>query len=303
MLTIPSYAALTARLAAATGWAVAEVERQVFPDGEAYQRIVTPVRERPVVLVAGTASDADTLRAYDLASAAVRWGAQRLTWVVPYFGYQTMERAVRPQEAVVAKARATLIGSLPSAPLGNQVVLVDLHASGIAYYFEASTPAFHVYGKSLVFEAARAFAGDEDFVLAAPDAGRAKWVQSLADDLQVPVSFASKRRYQDGGTRVTGLDADVRGQTVVIYDDMIRSGSTLLGAARAFREAGATRCFAVTTHLVLPASASDDLFVDGLLDGVAGSDTHPRAEALRYDARYRVSSIAPALAEWLQAQS
>jgi len=275
----------------------------VFADGEAYQRIVTPVRERPVVLVAGTPSDTDTLRAYDLANAAVRWGAQRLTWVVPYFGYQTMERAVRPQEAVVAKARATLIGSLPSAPLGNQVVLVDLHASGIAYYFEASTPAFHVYGKSLVFEAARAFAGDGDFVLAAPDAGRAKWVQSLADDLQVPVSFASKRRYQDGGTRVTGLDADVRGQTVVIYDDMIRSGSTLLGAARAFREAGAARCFAVTTHLVLPGSASDDLFADGLLDGVAGSDTHPRAEALRDDPRYRVRSIAPALAEWLQAQS
>lgn len=275
----------------------------MFADGEAYQRIVTPVRERPVVLVAGTPSDTDTLRAYDLANAAVRWGAQRLTWVVPYFGYQTMERAVRPQEAVVAKARATLIGSLPSAPLGNQVVLVDLHASGIAYYFEASTPAFHVYGKSLVFEAARAFAGDGDFVLAAPDAGRAKWVQSLADDLQVPVSFASKRRYQDGGTRVTGLDADVRGQTVVIYDDMIRSGSTLLGAARAFREAGAARCFAVTTHLVLPGSASDDLFADGLLDGVAGSDTHPRAEALRDDPRYRVRSIAPALAEWLQAQS
>ena len=230
----------------------------------------------------------------------MRWGARRLTWVVPYFGYQTMERAVRPQESVVAKARARLISSIPAAPEGNRVVLVDLHAAGIAYYFEGSTPAFHVYGKSLVFEAARAFAGSDPFVLAAPDAGRTKWVQSLADDLQVPASFASKRRDAGGGTRVTGLDADVRGQTVVIYDDMIRSGSTLHGAARAYRDAVAIRCFSVTTHLVLPPGAREALFADGLLAGVAGSDTHPRAESVTDDPRFTVRSIAPVLGRWLQ---
>ncbi|MEZ6186095.1 MAG: ribose-phosphate diphosphokinase [Planctomycetota bacterium] len=300
LLSIPSYAGLAERLAAATGWAQAEVERKTFSDGETYQRIVTPLREHPVVLVAGTASERDTLLAYDLASAAVRWGASRLTWVLPYFGYQTMERAVRPQESVVAKSRATLIASLPTAPLGNRVLLLDLHAAGIAYYFDAGTPAFHLYGKSLVFEAAREFADGGPFVLAAPDAGRAKWVESLADDLGVPVAYASKRRGADGTTRVTGLDADVRDQVVVIYDDMIRSGSTLLGAARAFLEAGASRCYAVTTHLVLPEGAPERLFADGLLQGVAGTDSHPRAQGVAHDPRFRVRSVAPLLARWLQ---
>ena len=305
VLSIPSYEPLAARIAAATGHPQGIVERRTFADGEVYQRLETPVRGRDVILVAGTATDADMLLAYDLACAIVQWGAQRLTWLVPYFGYMTMERAVRPGEVVTAKTRAALMSAVPRSPQGNQVVLLDLHAPGIPHYFGDDVRAFHVYGKELVFESARAMAGSEaDFVLAAPDAGRAKWVQSLANELGVDVALAYKRRVGDGKVRLTGVDAKVAGRVVVIYDDMVRTGSTLIEAAQAFRAAGAERVHAVCTHLVLPGDALERLVGPGVLggppvlDGLAGTDSHPRALQLAHE-KLAVRSVDRLFASWL----
>src|SRR5262245_32121420 len=299
LLTIPSYADLARRLQEAAGLEAASVERKTFPDGEKYQRIETDVRDRHVVLLAGTPSDEDILTAYDLASAIVRYGASRLTWLCPYFGYQTMERAVKPGQVVAAKTRARLRSPVPDAALGNQVVLMDLHADGIPHYFGDSVNAFHIYAKELALESARALGGG-DFILAAPDAGRAKWVQSLANELGVEVAFVYKRRISGEKTEVTGVDARVEGRTVVIYDDMIRSGSTLVEAARAYRARGARQVFAVTTHLVLPGESLERIRAASVIDGIAGTDTHPRARVLEGPGLV-VRSVAPILARWLKA--
>lgn len=297
IFSIPSYEDLARRLADETGWELGTVERREFSDGERYQRLQVDVRGRDVVLVAGTPAEGDTMLAYDLACAITRYGASRLTWALPYFGYQTMERSAKPGEVVTAKTRARLISAVPPTSRGNRVVLLDLHTAGIPFYFHDSIQAFHLYGKSLVLEAARELGGD-DFVLAAPDAGRAKWVQSLARDLGTEVAFVYKQRIGDGKVEVTGVDAKVKDRTVVIYDDMVRTGATLLRAAQAYRDAGATRCFAIATHLVLPGDAATRLLESGLLDGLAGSDSHPRARAVS-DPRIRVRSVAPLYAEWL----
>jgi ribose-phosphate pyrophosphokinase len=297
LLTIPSYEPLAERLLGHGRFEAGEVERKRFPDGERYQRIVTPVRDRDVVLVAGTATDEDTLLAYDLASAAVRLGAERLTWVCPYFGYSTMERAAKPGEVVAAKTRARLMSAVPRAARGNQVLLVDLHAAGIPHYFGDGVSAFHLYAKSLAHEAARALGGD-DFVLAAPDAGRASWVQSLAIELGVDTAFVAKRRVSGAQTDVTNVTADVAGRRVVIYDDMVRTGSTLIEAARAFRARGAREVSAVVTHLVLPGDSLAKLLAPGALDRIAGADTHPRAREVE-GPRVTVRSIAPLLGAWL----
>jgi ribose-phosphate pyrophosphokinase len=199
---------------------------------------------------------------------------------------------------VTAKTRARLLSSVPDTPDGNRILLLDLHAPGIPFYFADGVQAFHLYAKPLVLEAARAFGGD-DFVLAAPDAGRAKWVQSLANDLGVEVAFVYKRRHGDGQVEVTGVDARVRGRPVVIYDDMIRTGGTLLKAAQAYLDAGAQRCFAVTTHLVLPGDSAERLLSSGLLAGVAGTDSHPRAERASQEG-ITVRSVAPLFADWIR---
>ena len=148
-----------------------------------------------------------------------------------------------------------------------------------------------------MLEAARAFGG-EDFVLGAPDAGRAKWVQSLANDLGVLAALVTKRRLGDGVVEVTGLEGQVSGKRVVIYDDMIRTGGTLLKAAEAYLAAGATSCYAVTTHLVVPGDAAERLLASGLVAGVAGTDSHPRS-ALAKRAGCVVHSVAGLYADWL----
>src|SRR5687767_12030964 len=142
-----------------------EVEVKGFPDGERYQRILSEVNERDVVLIGGTVSDADTLELFDLACTLVSLGAQSLLLIIPYFGYSTMERAVKRGEVVTAKTRAFLLSSIPSTPLDNRVILLDLHTEGLPYYFEGKTKAIHLYAKPIIIEACRQLAGN-DFILA-----------------------------------------------------------------------------------------------------------------------------------------
>jgi ribose-phosphate pyrophosphokinase len=156
-----------------------------------------------------------------------------------------MEQAVKRGEVVTASSRAAPRPSLSPAA-GNRVLLLDLHAEGIPHYFEGEVRAVHVYGKPLVMEAARRLVPSGDFVLASTDAGRAKWVESLANDLHVPAAVVLKRRLPDGSTEIASRAASVEGKDVIVYDDMIRTGGSLLHAAKAYRDAGARRLFALT---------------------------------------------------------
>ncbi|MCB9528807.1 MAG: ribose-phosphate diphosphokinase [bacterium] len=293
----PGYEALAAALCQQLGCEGGEVERRTFPDGERYQRIVSEVEGREVVVVGGTVDDAATLSLYDLASAAVMYGARRLSLVVPYFGYATMERAVAPGEVVVAKTRARLLSHIPRAAAGNRVLLLDLHSEGIPHYFEGGTAAFHVYAKS-VLAPVMAEAGGDGFVLGSTDSGRAKWVESLANDLGVDAAVILKRRLSGSETRVTAVSASVEGRSVVIYDDMIRTGGSLIGAARAYLDAGARRLVAVATHGVLPGDSLARLRATGLFEQIVVTDSHPRAVALAGDG-LRVVPIAGCFVEHL----
>ncbi|MCB9596129.1 MAG: ribose-phosphate pyrophosphokinase [Sandaracinaceae bacterium] len=255
------------------------ITRTDFPDGERMFRIGENVDGREVVLVGGTLDDASTLELYDLATGLVTGGARRLTLVLPYFGYSTMERAVRAGEIVTAKCRARLLSSIPPASYGNRILMLDLHSEGIPHYLEGEIRGFHVYAKEIVKDAARELAG-QDFVLACTDAGRAKWVESLANDLGVTAAFIFKRRLSGAETEVLSTSAQVEGRTVVIYDDMIRTGGSLRKAALAYRDAGATRIFAIATHGVFPGDSYDRLMASGLFERIVVTDSHPRAREL-----------------------
>ena len=106
---------------------------------------------------------------------------------------------------VTAKTRARLLSSIPVAAAGNRVVLMDLHADGITHYFEGAIRPVHVYAKPVVIELLGL--GGQDFVLACTDAGRAKWVESLANEIGVPASFVLKRRLSGSQTEVTAVSA------------------------------------------------------------------------------------------------
>jgi ribose-phosphate pyrophosphokinase len=293
-----AYAYMAEAICREAGFTAGQIERRIFPDGERYQRVTTGCDDADVVLVGGTISDADTLELYDLACGLVQCGAQRLSLVIPYFGYSTMERATRDGEVVTAKTRARLLSSIPTAGRGTRVFLLDLHVDGLTHYFEGAVHPVHIYGKSIT-GAAVGRLGGTDFVLGCTDAGRAKWVESLAHDLGVEVAFVYKRRLSGARTEVAGVSAHVKGRRVIIYDDMIRTGGSLLGAAAAYRDAGATSIGVVTTHGLFCGDALDRLSASGLFSGIVSTDSHPAALGQKVPL-LSVDSVAPLFARRLE---
>jgi len=288
-----SYQYMQGEMCQATGWEVGAITRKCFADGESYYRFSTPVAGRDVVLVGGTVSAADTLELYDLACGLVHWGAARLDIVIPYFGHGTMERAEIAGEVVTAKNRSRLLSSIPAAAQGNRVFVVDLHVDAIAYYFEGNVRPTHVYARPLIADLVRDVGGD-NFVIGCTDAGRAKWVERLAQELGVTAAFVYKNRVSDRVTEVSGVSARVSNKDVVIYDDMIRTGSSLLGAAKAYLDAGASSVSAVATHGVFPGDALDQVARAGSLRKILCTNSHPRAVAMADD-RLEVTSCVPLL--------
>jgi len=292
-----AYEYLASAIARHGGWERGSVTRKTFPDGERYRRIDTDPADRDVILVGGTIDDESMLELYDLACGLVTGGAYRLRMVIPFYGYSTMERSVRFGEVVTAKTRARILSSIPMASRGTQVFLLDLHVDAIAHYFEGGIRPIHVYGKSFVATAAHRIVGT-DFVLASTDAGRAKWVESLAKDLNVDAAFVYKRRHSGSQTEITGVSANVSGKRVVIYDDMIRTGGSLIAAAQVYLENGAVAIDAIATHGVFPADSLERIRNSGLFGHIVTTDSHPRAVALACDFLH-VDSTAKLLTEHL----
>lgn len=277
------------------------IEITHFPDGERYIRLESSVEQRDVFLIGGTISNDDTLEIFDLASAIVKYGAQSLTIIIPYFGYSTMERAVKIGEVVTAKNRAVLLSAIPKSRFGNKVVLFDLHSEGIPHYFENDIQPIHLYCKEIVMNAANQLSNCNDFVLASTDAGRAKWVESLANDLGVVAGFVFKRRTNAIETVVTSISADVKDKHVIIYDDMIRTGGSLINAAKAYHLFGAKRISVITTHGIFVGNVMEKLLDCGIIDKVICTDSHPNAEQWKEKSDFvEIKSIAPLIFDFIK---
>lgn len=300
LFSIQEYQDLAGRILAQSEWQAGQVEVRNFPDGERYQRVLTPVTGQHVVLLGGTISDSATLELFDLANELAN-EARSLTLVVPFFGYSTMERSVLPGEVVTAKTRARLLSAIPQADLGNHLVFVDLHASGIPHYLEGGCRHAHLYAKEAIKELCRDIAG-QDFVLASTDSGRAHWVESLANEMGVGVSFVYKQRVDGATTQIQSVQAMVFDRRVIIYDDMIRTGSSLLQAAQAYLQSGAREVHAVATHALLPRVALENIRNSGLIRSLSVTDTHPRARQLECS-YLKVTSVASLLVQHLKSST
>ena len=254
------------------------VTRKTFPDGETYHQMET-VAGKNVVIVGGTVTDSETLELYDMACHCAKGRAKSLTLVVPYFGYSTMERAVNRGEIVKAKTRARLISSVPiSGPF--RVIFMDLHSEGTPHYLEGAIQPIHMYAKKAIMKMCNSLESDKNFVLASTDAGRAKWVESLANDMGVECAVITKRRISGTDTQIVGINADVKGKNVIIYDDMIRTGGSLIKAGEAYKAAGAAKVYAVATHGVLPGESIYTMKASGVFEKIMVTNTHPQANAL-----------------------
>jgi ribose-phosphate pyrophosphokinase len=290
------------RLADQLGVPLASVERRDFPDGEHYLRFDVADRlallDRHVVLVAATDSARAIDELYRLGCTASKHGARSLVLVIPYYGYSTMERAVRPGEVVTAKTIARQLSAIPRAARGNWVLLMDLHSAGIVHYFEGDTVALELYAEPKVITAIEALRL-KNLCLASTDMGRAKWVEALANRLRAPLALIHKKRLSGSETRINAVVGDVAGKDVVVYDDMIRTGGSLLQAAEAYVRAGAASVSAVATHLVLPPGTVERLEASPLTR-VIGTDTHPNHRLVEGRPRFQVVSVADLFADVVQ---
>lgn len=273
---------------------VGSLERKKFPDGERYVRILDDVNKKDVVIFGATHSDTALMEIIELSSACVKYGALSLKIIIPYFGYSTMERSVKSGEIVGAKIRARMLSMIPQASMGNKIYLLDLHSEGIPYYFENNTTVFHKYAKQAIVDMIKqTVPQDCEFVLGSTDAGRAKWVESLAKEMHVQPAFVYKQRTSGTETSITGVNADVKGKHVVIYDDMIRSGGSIIQAAGAYMKAGAKSISLVTTHGIFcspdnktPAQVIKNIMKKTQATSLCLTDSHPNSVELMMDNVY-----------------
>lgn len=266
------------------------------------------VEGRDVVVISGTIDDAETMDLFVMANAIYEAGALSLTMVIPYFGYQTMERG-KPElhEAVKASFRARLISSIPRCPMGNRIVMCDLHSEGIPHYFGNGVRTTHLYCiKQVIMDMVGDKVGGR---ICTTDAGRGKWAESLVKDINRRLTarsaspaelwqaaFALKDRKSGSETELLGVLGDVAGLDIDLFDDMIRRGSTAIDAAKGYRfgivgnpGTGCKKIRFVASHGVLPGTALERLqkAVDHegvpLFSEVIVTDSHPRAVELAGD--------------------
>jgi len=270
-----------------------DIKTETFPDGEHHWILQTPekLKGKPAVYVCGTIDDEAVFELYNVASTLVREQCSSLHLVLPYFGYSTMERATLQGEVVTAKNIARMLSSIPLSPQGNFIYMVDLHSFGTQYYFENSIHPIHLSAWKIV----QTMITDcgKNVVLATADMGRAKWVEKMGDALKLDTAFIMKRRLDGKNTTVEALNADVNGKNVVIFDDMIRSGSSIIKAAEAYKSVGAKDVFVVVVHGVFTPSCIDKMKSCGLIKHVLVTNSHPNA--LKYQSDfvqvYDISSV------------
>lgn len=282
----------------AEGFNDIDIATEIFPDGEHYWKIVNPeqLRHKPAVYIAGTVDDESIFELYNLASTLVREQCSSLHIVIPYFGYSTMERAVKEGEVVTAKNIANLISSIPQAPLGNFVYMIDLHSLGTQYYFENTIHPIHLTSWNVIKNMLTQFG--KDIVLASTDMGRAKWIEKMGNELHLETAYIMKKRISGSKTEVVALNAEVKDKDIVIFDDMIRSGTSLIHAAEAYKNAGAKNIYVITVHGIFVSGALEKLKSCGAIKKILCTNTHVNALNMK-DEFVKVYDISEVIAERL----
>lgn len=300
--------ALAESVAAELGLALAAHEEHEFEDGEHKARPLEPVRGRDVYVLhslhgePGQSGNDKLCRLLFFLATLRDNGAASVTAVVPHLCYGRKDRRTRPGDPVVTRYVAQLFEAVGT----QRVLAIDAHNEA------ASENAFRCGFESIsawpLFAARLAeLAGDDPIVVISPDAGG--WKRSdamriaLAERLGRPVALGlMEKRRRDGVLSGEELFGDVQGSTVVLVDDLIATGSTLVRAAQAARDAGARRVLAAATHGLFVEDAPQR-FAASAIDRLLVSDAVPpfRLADSDFASRTEVLGCAPLLADAIRA--
>lgn len=264
-----------------------------FSEGEIRVKINENIRGKDVFIIQPTCPPPNEtlMELLILLDAIRRASAQRITAVMPYFGYARQDRKDQPRVPITAK----LVANLITAAGANRVLTMDLHAGQIQGFFDI--PLDHLYALT-VFERHIWRKGLKQLVVVSPDVGGIKMARAYAKRLRAGLAIVDKRRDSPSATAVMHILGEVKGKTCLLIDDLIATGSSLLEAASALKRAGALAVYACVTHAVLSGPARSRLSASPLQELIV-TDTIPIAPAHRHP-KLRVVSVAPLLAEAIE---
>ena len=249
----------------------AEVGR--FSDGEIHIRIRENTRGCDVFVIQPTCPPVNDnlMELLIMVDALRRASADRITVVLPYYGYSRQDRKAEPRVPITAK----LVANLITAAGADRVLCMDLHAGQLQGYFDI--PVDNLFASPALFEYFRRKDLDRPVVVS-PNAGGVERARSFAKRLDASLAIIDKRRLAPNVAEIMNIIGDVEGQPAIILDDMIDTAGTLVQAASAVRAKGASQVFAAASHAVLSGKARERIAASPL-EEVVVTNTVPPGDA------------------------
>jgi ribose-phosphate pyrophosphokinase len=280
---------LAQRIADYVGVPLSDASVSAFPDQETWVKVNENIRGRDVFIVQPTSPPANhhLMELLIMIDACRRASAQRITAVIPFFGYARQDRKDQPRVPITAK----LVANLITAAGANRVLTMDLHAQQIMGFFDI--PVDHLYAAPVVY---RYFNKKnlKDLVVVSPDIGGTKMVSAYADMFHAPLAIVAKKRKSATEVEVLSVVGDIDGHDVLMVDDLAETGGTLTRAAAVLKQKGAKRVFAAVSHAVLNDVALDRLKKSDLEELVT-TDTVSHSKIKGF--KFTELTVAPLLGE------
>jgi ribose-phosphate pyrophosphokinase len=263
-----------------------------FADMEVFVEVQENMRGEDVYVLQSTSFPANDnlMELLILVDALKRSMARRITAVMPYFGYARQDRRPGPRTPISAKLVANLIERAGV----DRVMTVDLHAGQIQGFFDIPTDNLFA-APTMVRDITERYSA-ENLIVVSPDVGGVVRARALAKRIGVPIAICDKRRERPGESEVMNVIGEVDGKGCVLIDDIVDSGGTLVNAANALLQKGATEVVAYITHGVLTGGAVAKISASNLKTLVITDSIQP-TDATKSASNLRVLSIAPLLAE------
>ena len=285
---------LAAKICGSLGIPLGAATVSTFSDGETHLQIEENVRGADVFMVQSTCTPVDhnLMELLLMMDAAKRASAQRITAVLPYYGYARQDRKDRPRMPISARLVANLIQRAGA----DRVLALDLHAAQIQGFFDV--PVDHLFSAPVMIEHLDSI-GQRDLTIVSPDAGGVERARAFAKRLNAPLAIIDKRRTEVNVAEVMHIIGEVEGQHCLVVDDLIDTAGTLVKGAEALKRQGAASVTACATHAVLSGSAVERI-EKSEIQQVIVTDSIPLKEDARRSSRIKVMSVAPLLARAIQ---
>ena len=228
---------------------------KTFSDGELWVKYEENIRGHDVFLIQSTNGPAENILEIALmADAAVRASAERVSVIIPYFGYGRQDRKDQPRVPISSRVMIDIITSMGA----DRIVTMDLHSTQIQGF--AKIPFDHLYSRMVLMDAITSLGfNPNSSVVLAPDVGSASMSQAYAKRLGMNFALIDKRRFAPNEAKISHLIGDLNGMDVLIIDDMIDTAGTTVNASKAALEKGAASVTAIATHGVLSGPAIERL--------------------------------------------